>query len=337
MRSQVRFDRMVPADVVARRRACNLAYLPVGSLEWHGEHMPFGTDYFTVTYIAERAARRFGGVVFPPIYYNDVRYLLHESRAEWKRTYARSLEVPLAWAEAFPVDFRQPAPACCPTQPDDGPLPPPEMRLEFTHDGQALAFARHIAQVLLEIHLYGFKNIVLLPGHAPNLPGCRQAEEIYRANVVRRRTFGPPARTVTWFYISAITPDVEPMMGKIWLHADKWEGSVVMAAAPGTVRLDRLPQDPQAIPPAFLGVPYLTETDGYNPNLGDLKRVLEFFDPRNDTNSAYGRKQVNAVLKALGRQVREMIGGPSGGQSQSKTPATSNSGAEKGELQRSSR
>ncbi len=56
--NEVRFDRMVSSAVVERRQACNLAYLPVGSLEWHGPHMPFGTDYLTVTYIAEESARR---------------------------------------------------------------------------------------------------------------------------------------------------------------------------------------------------------------------------------------------------------------------------------------
>ena len=57
---QVRFDLMVPAEIRARREACNLAYLPVGSLEWHGPHMPFGTDYLTVTHLADQAARREG-------------------------------------------------------------------------------------------------------------------------------------------------------------------------------------------------------------------------------------------------------------------------------------
>ena len=80
---EVRFDRMVSVDVVARRKECDLAYLPVGVLEWHGSHLPFGTDCFSVAYIAEEAARRFGGIVFPPMYYGDVRYYLAESRAEW--------------------------------------------------------------------------------------------------------------------------------------------------------------------------------------------------------------------------------------------------------------
>jgi len=32
--TEIRFDHMIPAEVVARREACNLAYLPVGALEW---------------------------------------------------------------------------------------------------------------------------------------------------------------------------------------------------------------------------------------------------------------------------------------------------------------
>jgi len=55
---------MVPQAVVARRRLCNRAYRPVGAWEWHGPHRPFGTDYFTVTYLAEEAARRVGGWFF---------------------------------------------------------------------------------------------------------------------------------------------------------------------------------------------------------------------------------------------------------------------------------
>lgn len=90
----VRFDMMVPARILARRQACNLAYLPVGSLEWHGPHVPFGTDYLTVTHLAEEAARRFGGVVFPPLYYGDGRYYLQECRLEWRKSYAREMELP---------------------------------------------------------------------------------------------------------------------------------------------------------------------------------------------------------------------------------------------------
>lgn len=227
---EVRFDRMVPPQIVARRKVCNLAYLPVGSLEWHGEHMPFGTDYFTVTHLAEEAARRFGGIVFPPVYYGDVRYMLQECRVEWRHTYARTMGVPEAYANAFPLENADSTPGYeGPTQPDDGPAA--DEPLEFTKAGMERLFARHIATILLEIHLYGFRHIILLPGHGPNPEYCRRAEQIYRQNVARRSAFGPPALTRTFFYIEAAT-EAEPMLKNLWIHADRWEGSITAVAAP---------------------------------------------------------------------------------------------------------
>ena len=302
---EVRFDRMVPAHIVARREACNLAYLPVGSLEWHGNHMPYGTDYFTVTHIAEEAARRFGGVAFPPIYYGDVRYILQECRPEWRNSYVRDMGVPEAYAAAFPLQNNDGSPGHeCPTQPDDGPMP--DEPLEFTRKGQDREFARFIARTLLEIHLYGFRHILLLPGHGPNPTFCKAAEEIYRANVARRSAFGPPAKTTTWFYIEA-GKESEPMLNNHWIHADRWEGSVTMVAAPGTVHLDLLPKDKDTIPPAYLGSPYLTETDGYNPEHKDIWHSFDYFDPRNGTTEDYGREQLAHVIARAGEVVAELM------------------------------
>ena len=303
--AEVRFDRMVPAEIVARRNACNLVYLPVGAIEWHGAHMPFGTDYFTVTHLAEEAARRFGGVVFPPLYYGDVRYALHDCRVEWRKTYTRLVEVPEAHAAAFPFQNRDGSPGTdCPTQPDDGP--PAEEPLEFSRDGQEREFVRHIARTMLTIHLYGFRSIILLPGHGPNRGPCAKAEEVYRQNVLRRSSFGEPARTMTWFYMRGAR-DLEPVLKRHWLHADKWEGSVTLVAAPGTVRLDLLPADPEVIPPAYLGYPFLTETEGYNPERKDDWQSYDTFDPRNGTSEEYGKEQTEGILEEFGKVIRAFV------------------------------
>lgn len=303
--TEVRFDRMVPAMVRERREACNLAYLPVGGLEWHGSHMPFGTDYFTVTHIAEEAARRFGGVAFPPMYYGDVRYLLQECRVEWRQTYVREMGVPEAYASAFPLQDADGSPGYeCPTQPDDGPET--EDPLGFSKEEQGRFFAHLIARTMLAVHLYGFRHIMLLPGHGPNPEYCRRAEQTYRQNVLRRSGFGPPAKTVTWFYIEAAR-GVEPLLKNHWVHADKWEGSITMVAAPGTVHLDLLPSDPKVIPPAYLGHPYLTETEGYNAEMQDLWHSFDALDPRNGTSEEYGRRQVEGVLKGLSQVVGELM------------------------------
>ena len=302
---EVRFDRMVPAMVCARREQCNLAYLPVGALEWHGSHMPFGTDYFTVTYLAEEAARRFGGVAFPPMYYGDARHLLQECRFEWRRTYAEEMRVPETYAAAFP--FNNPDgthDGVCESQPDDGP--PADEPIEFTRQGQIQEFTRLIASTMLSIHLYGFRHIILLPGHGSNVGMCAKAPEVYRQNVLRRKALGPPAKTLSFFYLEA-AKEFEPLLTKFWIHADKWEGSVTMVAAPGTVRLDQLPRDPDALVPAYLGHPYLNETDGLNPEHKDLWPGIRADDPRSGTNEEYGRKQMEGVLGRFGEVVRDLL------------------------------
>ena len=299
---EVRFDRMVPASIVARRKAYNLAYLPVGSLEWHGSHMPFGTDYMTVTHVAEEAARRFGGVVFPPIYYGDVRYILQECRAEWRQTYVREMEVPEAYASAFPLQNADGSPGHeCPTQPSDGP--PVTDPLPFTYPEQEREFSRFIARTLFSIHLYGFRRILLLPGHGPNPRYCKKAEEVYRENVLRRTALGPPAKTMTWFYIEA-AKEFEPLLKNHWIHADKWEGSITMAAAPGTVKLDLLPNDRKTLAPAYLGTPYLTEKDGYNPAYQKIWYSFDALDPRSGTSEEYGRAQVEGIVGRFGDVIR---------------------------------
>ena len=302
---EVRFDRMVPSMIVARRRQCNLAYLPVGSLEWHGSHMPFGTDYMTVTHIAEQAAQKFGGVVFPPIYYGDVRYILQECRIEWRRTYSRDMEVPEAFPSAFPLQNFDGSPGYeCPIQPDDGK--PTEEPLEFSMVEQGRQFSRLIAGTMLSVHLYGFHNIMLLPGHGPNPEYCRKAEEIYRENVLRRMAFGQPARTLTWFYLEA-GKETEPLLKNHWIHADKWEGSVTMVANPETVHPEFLPEDPDELAPAYLGHPYLTETDGYNTAYKDIWYSFDKLDPRSGTSEEYGKAQLDGILRIFGEVIMKFM------------------------------
>lgn len=44
MDPEVRYELLRPAQVVARRTACPLAYLPIGGIEWHGPQNPLGLD-----------------------------------------------------------------------------------------------------------------------------------------------------------------------------------------------------------------------------------------------------------------------------------------------------
>jgi creatinine amidohydrolase len=72
---QVRWEYLTPPDFKALARKEKLCILPIGSLERHGEHLPFGTDGLTVHGVAVRAAEREPCVVFPPYWFGQ----LHEA------------------------------------------------------------------------------------------------------------------------------------------------------------------------------------------------------------------------------------------------------------------
>lgn len=56
---------LFPAEFERRLAAAPVAYLPVGSLEWHSHHLPYGVDTYKAQAVAERLARRCGGIVVP--------------------------------------------------------------------------------------------------------------------------------------------------------------------------------------------------------------------------------------------------------------------------------
>jgi creatinine amidohydrolase len=66
--NEVRYERLHPAELRARVDLAPLAFVPVGTLEFHGEHLPFGVDSFEAHALCVRAAELAGGVVLPPVY-----------------------------------------------------------------------------------------------------------------------------------------------------------------------------------------------------------------------------------------------------------------------------
>jgi creatinine amidohydrolase len=62
---EVRLERMLPGEVRDAIAVAPIAWLPLGAVEFHAEHLPFGTDGFSAQHVVERAARRAGGVVLP--------------------------------------------------------------------------------------------------------------------------------------------------------------------------------------------------------------------------------------------------------------------------------
>src|SRR5262245_39500960 len=68
MPDKVHYAELLPHEFRARLSRCPVGYLPLGTLEWHGEHCALGADALIAAGLFARAAQAFGGIVFPPLF-----------------------------------------------------------------------------------------------------------------------------------------------------------------------------------------------------------------------------------------------------------------------------
>lgn len=66
--AKVRYEELLPHEFRTRLAERPIAYLPLGTLEWHGEHLALGSDAIQAESLMVQCARRFGGIVMPPIH-----------------------------------------------------------------------------------------------------------------------------------------------------------------------------------------------------------------------------------------------------------------------------
>lgn len=67
-KSTIQWELMLPREfraAIAKRPVC---YLPLGTVEWHGEHDALGLDSLKAHALCVRAAQQSGGIVHPPLY-----------------------------------------------------------------------------------------------------------------------------------------------------------------------------------------------------------------------------------------------------------------------------
>ena len=62
------YEKLLPHELLGRVASCPVAYLPLGTLEWHGPHMPLGADGLQARALFERLAEKIGGVIFPMLF-----------------------------------------------------------------------------------------------------------------------------------------------------------------------------------------------------------------------------------------------------------------------------
>ncbi len=211
MKPEVRYHMLRPEQIVERRKACSVAYIPIGTLEWHGLHAPVGLDTLQAEGLAILAAQKGGGLVFPSLYYGENRLeSLMDANAADREQIAAGMDL-------SPENF----------SPEHFP---------FTAMAQTLNYQKLLIHILGEVQTLGFKLGVLLAGHYPLIDHACAAVQLFN-----RRRYDQTQRysMVAWAAMGYML--VEDKYDSTGGHADGWETSHMLALHPETVDLSRLP------------------------------------------------------------------------------------------------
>jgi len=65
---KVAYQDLTPAEFSSRLSKCPVAYLPLGTLEWHSHHLPLGSDGLQSEGFFRRLAKETGGIVLPMLF-----------------------------------------------------------------------------------------------------------------------------------------------------------------------------------------------------------------------------------------------------------------------------
>ena len=60
---------MSPSELQDIANGISIAYVPIGAMEWHDEHLPLGYDTIKAFELCKRICAETGGVIFPPLYF----------------------------------------------------------------------------------------------------------------------------------------------------------------------------------------------------------------------------------------------------------------------------
>lgn len=208
-----RIERMRPAELIEKRKKLPVAYVPLGTIEWHGMHNPLGADGLQAEELCRRCARE-GGVVFPTVYYGESRVnSLLETDIKYQEGICRRLEIPKELME--------------------------EERFPFSGMRQVEHYQHHLIHIMTEAASYGFELVVFVAGHYPLVDHARAAILSYNQWAYDK----------SWKRVGGIaTADFLILREKYENpgdHGGGWETSHLLASAPETVDLSLAEEEVQ--------------------------------------------------------------------------------------------
>lgn len=66
--SHILYEELTPTELRQRISEAPIAFLPLGTIEWHGEHLPLGSDGMQSREFFKELATETGGIVFPMLF-----------------------------------------------------------------------------------------------------------------------------------------------------------------------------------------------------------------------------------------------------------------------------
>ncbi len=196
-----------PDEIRAELEKTPAAYLPLGLLEWHGPHLPYGVDALNAEAVALAAAEIAGGLVLPTVYFGTER-----------ERDPRTLENLGFDREAYIVGMDFPA----------NSLP----SMYAAEELFALMVREHVRLAIA----MGFKVVSVISGHGA----------VNQLAVLRRLAaeFNAPGRFKMLVDVP-FTVGAKGMVEVG--HASRIETAVMLHLAPETVKLDALPPLPEPL------------------------------------------------------------------------------------------
>lgn len=187
---EVRLERLRPAEINQELERSPLAFQPIGPLEYHGPHLPVGTDPLVATECALEACRRLGrGVVFPTLFWGTER-----ERPDWMLESLGFERGDHVVGMDFPTATWQ------------------------SHYAPEHLFGIVVASRLEMMIRGGYRVIVIVNGHG----ATNHLLTLERLSIHYSRT--TPCR------VTGIEPvPIEPPEGGFGGHADAWETSLMLA------------------------------------------------------------------------------------------------------------
>jgi len=214
MTDKVLYAELTPQEFRDRIAAAPIAYLPLGTLEWHGEHLPLGSDGLQAQGFFEALAREAGGIVLPMLFVGPDRH-----RTDGER-------------ELYGMDI-------CTTRDERKKYPDQQLPGSAYWVGQE-TFGLILEAILKQLQRAGFR-IVVAHGHGPSTSFFRDRAQQWRSQ------FG-----LSTFCCWGSEYDKRGL-GIQTDHAAANETSLVLALRPDLAQMDRLSPDPDDWPLAIGG------------------------------------------------------------------------------------